>query len=85
LRIARESLKAGGGTPAVLNAANEIAVAAFLDRQIRFTDIVAVCEQVLGELPGGEIDQLDQVLALDKEARRRAADVVAHRRRNAAE
>jgi 1-deoxy-D-xylulose-5-phosphate reductoisomerase len=85
LRIARDSLKAGGGTPAVLNAANEIAVAAFLDRQIRFTDIVAVCEQVLGELPGGEIDQLDQVLALDKEARRRATEVVAHRRRNAAE
>ncbi len=85
LRVAREALKAGGGTPAVLNAANEIAVAAFLDRQVRFTDIVAICEQVLTELPGGEIDRLDQVLALDTEARRRAAEVVAHRRRNAAQ
>ena len=69
----------------MLNAANEIAVAAFLDRQIRFTDIVAICEQVLTDLPGGEIDRLDQVLALDTEARRRAAEVVAHRRRNAAQ
>ena len=85
LRIAREALKAGGGAPAVLNAANEIAVAAFLDRQIRFTDIAAICEQVLGELPGGEIERLDQILALDNEARRRAAEVVVHRRRNAAE
>lgn len=85
LRVAREALKAGGGTPAVLNAANEIAVAAFLDRQVRFTDIVAICEQVLTDLPGGDIDRLDQVLALDTEARRRAAEVVAHRRRNAAQ
>lgn len=85
LRVAREALKAGGGTPAVLNAANEIAVAAFLDRQVRFTDIVAICEQVLTELPGGEIERLDQILALDTEARRRAAEVVAHRRRNAAQ
>ena len=85
LRVAREALKVGGGTPAVLNAANEIAVAAFLDRQVRFTDIVAICEQVLTELPGGEIERLDQILALDTEARRRAAEVVAHRRRNAAQ
>ncbi len=85
LRIARQALKAGGGTPAVLNAANEIAVAAFLDRQIRFTDIAAIAEQVLEELPGGQIDRLDQVLALDAEARRRAAEAVAHRRRNAAQ
>jgi 1-deoxy-D-xylulose-5-phosphate reductoisomerase len=85
LRIARQALKAGGGTPAVLNAANEIAVAAFLDRQIRFTDIAAICEQVLEELPGGQIDRLEQVLALDAEARRRAAEAVAHRRRNAAQ
>ncbi len=85
LRIARQALKAGGGTPAVLNAANEIAVAAFLDRQIRFTDIAAIAEQVLEELPGGQIDRLDQVLALDAEARRRAAEAVARRRRNAAQ
>jgi len=82
LRIARETLKAGGGASSVLNAANEVAVAAFLGRQIRFTDIAAICEQVLGELPGGQIERLDQVLALDAEARRRATDAVAARRRN---
>jgi len=82
LRIARETLRAGGGASSVLNAANEVAVAAFLGRQIRFTDIAAICEQVLGELPGGQIERLDQVLALDAEARRRATDAVAGRRRN---
>jgi 1-deoxy-D-xylulose-5-phosphate reductoisomerase len=82
LRIARETLRAGGGASSVLNAANEVAVAAFLGRQIRFTDIAAICEQVLGELPGGEIERLDQVLALDAEARRLASDAVAARRRN---
>jgi 1-deoxy-D-xylulose-5-phosphate reductoisomerase len=85
LRIARQALKSGGGAPAVLNAANEIAVAAFLDRQVRFTDIAAVAEQVLEELPGGRIDRLEDILALDSEARRRAAEAVAHRRRNAAQ
>ncbi len=82
LRIARETLKAGGGASSVLNAANEVAVAAFLGRQIRFTDIAAIAEQVLSELPGGQIERLDQVLALDAEARRRATDAVASRRRN---
>ena len=85
LRIARDVLKAGGGAPVVLNAANEIAVAAFLDRQIRFTDIAPICEQVLDELPGGQIERLEQILTLDSEARRRAAGAVAHRRRNAAQ
>lgn len=82
LRIARQTLRAGGGASSVLNAANEVAVAAFLGRQIRFTDIAAIAEQVLAELPGGQIERLDQVLALDAEARRRASDAVAARRRN---
>ena len=82
LRIARETLRAGAGASSVLNAANEVAVAAFLGRQIRFTDIAAICEQVLGKLPGGQIERLDQVLALDAEARRLAGDAVAARRRN---
>ena len=82
LRIARETLRAGGGASSVLNAANEIAVAAFLGRQIRFTDIAAIAEQVLSALPGGQIERLDQVLALDAEARRLASDAVAARRKN---
>jgi 1-deoxy-D-xylulose-5-phosphate reductoisomerase len=83
LRIARQALRAGGGASSVLNAANEIAVAAFLARKIRFTDIAAIAEQVLSELPGGQIERLDQILALDAEARRRASDAVSARRRNA--
>ncbi|WP_119303185.1 1-deoxy-D-xylulose-5-phosphate reductoisomerase [Dongia deserti] len=82
LRIARQALRAGGGASSVLNAANEIAVAAFLARKIRFTDIAAIAEQVLGELPDGQIERLDQILALDAEARRRATDAVLARRRN---
>jgi 1-deoxy-D-xylulose-5-phosphate reductoisomerase len=82
LRIARQTLRAGGGASSVLNAANEVAVAAFLGGQIRFTDIAAIAEHVLGELPGGPIERLDQILALDAEAWRRAADAVAARRRN---
>jgi 1-deoxy-D-xylulose-5-phosphate reductoisomerase len=82
LRIARQALRAGGGASSVLNAANEVAVAAFLGRKIRFTDIAAIAEQVLSELPGGQIERLDQILALDAEARRRASGAVAARRRN---
>ncbi|HET6620798.1 MAG TPA: 1-deoxy-D-xylulose-5-phosphate reductoisomerase [Dongiaceae bacterium] len=82
LRIARQALRAGGGASSVLNAANEVAVAAFLGGQIRFTDIAVIAEHVLDELPGGPIERLDQILALDAEARRRAADAVAARRRN---
>jgi 1-deoxy-D-xylulose-5-phosphate reductoisomerase len=82
LRIARQALRAGGGASSVLNAANEVAVAAFLARKISFTDIAAIAEQVLSELPGGQIERLDQILALDAEARRRATDAVSARRRN---
>lgn len=82
LRIARQALRAGGGASSVLNAANEVAVAAFLARKIRFTDIAAIAEQVLSELPGGQIERLDQILALDSEARRRATDAVSARRKN---
>ncbi len=70
LRLAREVLNAGGAAPCVLNAANEIAVAAFLERAIRFTDIAAVTEGVLhaiGERPAGSA--IEEVFAIDEEAR----------------
>lgn len=70
LRLAREALDAGGAAPCVLNAANEIAVAAFLGREIRFTDIAAVTEDVLhaiGDRPAG--DAIEEVFAIDEEAR----------------
>jgi 1-deoxy-D-xylulose-5-phosphate reductoisomerase len=73
LRIAREALRAGGGAPTVLNAANEIAVAAFLGRRIGFLDIAAVVEATLARIGPVRADTLEEVVALD-EAARRVAD-----------
>jgi len=71
-RLAREAAAAGGAAPAVLNAANEIAVAAFLAGQIAFTDISALVAQTLDrDLPPAPAC-LDDVLAVDGEARARA-------------
>ncbi|MDR3522341.1 MAG: 1-deoxy-D-xylulose-5-phosphate reductoisomerase [Acidocella sp.] len=69
LRLAREVLAAGAGAPAVLNAANEIAVAAFLARKIGFLDIAAIVENVLQEFGTPPIPDLAAVLALDEAAR----------------
>ncbi|HEU4649911.1 MAG TPA: 1-deoxy-D-xylulose-5-phosphate reductoisomerase [Croceibacterium sp.] len=72
-RLAREAAAAGGAAPAVLNAANEVAVAAFLAGQIAFTDISALVAQTLDrDLPPAP-ECLDDVLAVDGEARARAA------------
>jgi 1-deoxy-D-xylulose-5-phosphate reductoisomerase len=72
-RLAREAAAAGGAAPAVLNAANEVAVAAFLAGQIAFTDISALVAQTLDrDLPPAPAS-LDDVLAVDREARARAA------------
>jgi 1-deoxy-D-xylulose-5-phosphate reductoisomerase len=72
LRLAREALRAAGGAPTILNAANEIAVAAFLQRQIGFLDIASVVDQVLQQLGTRSADSLDDVVALDETARRSA-------------
>ncbi len=69
LRLAREVLAAGAGAPTVLNAANEIAVAAFLARKIGFLDIAAIVETVLQEFGTPPIPDLAAVLALDEAAR----------------
>jgi 1-deoxy-D-xylulose-5-phosphate reductoisomerase len=69
LRLAREALKSGGSAPTVLNAANEVAVQAFLDKRIGFLDIAAVVEEVLATLPVAPIDSLDDVHNFDKSAR----------------
>jgi 1-deoxy-D-xylulose-5-phosphate reductoisomerase len=69
LRLAREALLAGGGAPTILNAANETAVALFLDRRLAFLDIAAVVEATLDHLAGAYPDGLDAILALDAEAR----------------
>ncbi len=77
LRLGFEAAAAGGAASATLNAANEIAVAAFLDGQIRFTDISALLESALDKHPGGEPRSLDEVLAIDAAARRAACEQVA--------
>ena len=84
LRLAREALAAGGGAPCVLNAANEVAVAAFLQRRIGFLDIVAIVDHVLQELGAAAADTLPAVLDLDARARAAAARSCAERTRPAA-
>lgn len=74
-RIARAAAEAGGAIPAVLNAANEVAVAAFLAGQIPFTRIAAQVEDVLGAYAPAAPASLDDVLAVDAEARTRASMV----------
>jgi 1-deoxy-D-xylulose-5-phosphate reductoisomerase len=75
-RLAREAAAAGGAAPAVLNAANEVAVAAFLAGQIAFTDISPLVAQTLAcDLPPAPLT-LDDVLAVDREARARAAEML---------
>jgi len=72
LGLAYQALRAAGTAPAVLNAANEIAVAAFLENKIPFLTIARVIESVLGLLPVHSVDCLDDVLGADAEARRAA-------------
>jgi 1-deoxy-D-xylulose-5-phosphate reductoisomerase len=76
LRLARAVAEAGGTTPAVLNAANEIAVGAFLERRLAFVDIPAVVEAVLECHDGAAARSLDDVLAADAWARREAQAAV---------
>ncbi len=77
LRLAFEAARAGGTAPALLNAANEVAVAAFLERRIPFTGIAELIERTLNALPTIAADDLDSVLAADAEARRFATALVA--------
>ena len=79
LRLARAALEAGGGAPAILNAANEVAVAAFLERRIGFLDIAAVVAEVLEAIGPHRADDLAQVLALDAMAREAALPVCRRR------
>ena len=79
LALAQAAARAGGSSPAILNAANEVAVQAFLDRQLNFLDIARVSEAVLAKMTGGPtparpIRDLDDVLAVDAEARRVARE-----------
>ncbi|MSP31071.1 MAG: 1-deoxy-D-xylulose-5-phosphate reductoisomerase, partial [Acetobacteraceae bacterium] len=79
LVLARDALRAGGGAPTILNAANEVAVAAFRDRRIGFLDIVGTVARVLDALGTQRADTLDTVVALDNSARRAAEGFAAAR------
>ncbi|MDH0893959.1 MULTISPECIES: 1-deoxy-D-xylulose-5-phosphate reductoisomerase [unclassified Pseudomonas] len=74
LRLARQAAEAGGCAPARLNAANEVAVAAFLERRIRFPEIAGIIEDVLNRDAPAQVEDLDAVLAADARARALAVD-----------
>jgi len=79
LRLAEVAAHADGTAATVLNAANEVAVQAFLDRRLNFDRIPAVIEQVLSRLPSTPVRDLEQVLSVDLEARRLAGEEVIDR------
>lgn len=76
LRLAYEALQTGGSAPTVLNAANEIAVEAFLGGKLGFRQIDAVIEQTLNTVSASKADSLDAILACDHEARQHALSFV---------
>ena len=79
LRLAFAALDAGGAAPAILNAANEVAVQAFLDQRIRYTDIAAVVEQTLERVSPRGVNTLATILAADAQARAMAGEQIAAR------
>jgi 1-deoxy-D-xylulose-5-phosphate reductoisomerase len=76
LRLAREAMRKGGTLPAALNAADEVAVAAFLERRLPFLGIAEVIEAVLGRMPRAKPSTIADILAADHEARRFASEEI---------
>ncbi len=76
LRLARAAARAGGTAPCVLNAANEVAVHAFLGGRLRFNDIPAVIETTLERLPAGPVHAFDSLYEADREARGLAGELI---------
>jgi 1-deoxy-D-xylulose-5-phosphate reductoisomerase len=76
LRLAQEAMKKGGAYPCALNAADEVAVAAFLERRLPFPGIAEVIDRVLGRTPRIKFENMDDVLTADAEARRMAREEV---------
>jgi 1-deoxy-D-xylulose-5-phosphate reductoisomerase len=77
LGLAYESAKAGGGKTVALNAADEVAVSAFLEGSIGFAGIPLVIEEVVAETPAGKLESIKEVLAVDQSARACARERVA--------
>jgi len=76
LRLAYEAATAGGAQTIALNAADEVAVAAFLERRIGFDDIPRIIEQVMTATPAAHLESIHKVLVLDTEARLLASEMV---------
>jgi 1-deoxy-D-xylulose-5-phosphate reductoisomerase len=83
LRLAYEAAEAGGAKTIALNAADEVAVAAFLDERIGFDEIPQIVEDVMSATPAGRLESIHTVLARDSEARQLAEDMVRQRSRSA--
>jgi len=79
LRLAREAGEAGGTAPCILNAANEVAVHAFLNGRLRFHEIAEVIARTLDDIPAGRIHAFQTLYAADRDARAAAADAVDER------
>src|SRR5947199_2586483 len=77
LRLAYEAAKAGGGKTVALNAADEVAVSAFLDGSIRFQEIPIIIDEVVSETPVGKLESIKEVLGVDQKARAVAREKVA--------
>jgi 1-deoxy-D-xylulose-5-phosphate reductoisomerase len=77
LRLARSALARGGSAPVVLNAANEVAVEAFLKDRIGFCEISRIVEQALEEIDAEAPASIDDVVALDRDTRERADTLIA--------
>jgi len=80
LKLAREALKTGGSAPTILNASNEVAVAGFLDDRLGFLDIPRVVAETLDKMPVTVIGSVDDVLTVDGETRKVAADIMSDMR-----
>ncbi len=76
LRLAEEAIHTGGAMPAVLNAANEVAVQAFLDQKLPFTRIAVLVEEVMKTIDFGNADSLDSILEADARARDAASSMI---------
>src|SRR5437660_892230 len=81
LRLAYEAVVAGGAKTIALNAADEVAVAAFLEEHIRFDEIPRIIEEVMAATPAGHLESIQKVLSLDTEARLLAREIVHQCRR----
>lgn len=76
LRLARQAAEAGGAAPAILNAANEVAVDSFLQNKIAFTSIPNIIDHALNQVDVSDFDSIEAVLQIDNEARRAASSAL---------